>query len=47
VPGYEGTAPGLSITAVGERVQVAVDQDVVCLTLSADGTGEDITEGPC
>jgi hypothetical protein len=47
VPGYEGTAPGLSITAVGERVQVAVDQDVVCLTLSADGTGEDITEDPC
>lgn len=46
-PGYEGTAPGLSITPVGERVQVAVGQDVVCLTLSPDGMGGNITEGPC
>jgi hypothetical protein len=47
VPGYEGTAPGLSITAVGERVQVATDKDVVCLTLSPHGTGEDISAGAC
>ena len=46
-PGYEGSAPGLSITAVGERVQVAVGQDVVCLALSPDGMGENITAGAC
>jgi hypothetical protein len=38
---------GMVVTAVGERVQVTIDQDVVCLTLSADGTGEGIVPGPC
>jgi hypothetical protein len=47
LPYYDGLAPGLLITAVGERIQVALDQDVVCLTLSADGAGGDIAEGPC
>jgi hypothetical protein len=47
LPAYEGMTPGLVVTAVGDRVQVAIDKDVVCLTLSADGTGEDIADGPC
>jgi hypothetical protein len=47
LPGYEGMAPGLVITPVGEKVQVAVGPDAVCLTLSADGMGEDIAPGPC
>ncbi len=47
LPGYEGLAPGLVLTPVGERIQVAVEQDVVCLTLSADGMGENIVPGPC
>jgi len=47
LPAYDGMVPGLVITAVGERVQVTVDQDVVCMTPSSDGTSEDITVGPC
>jgi hypothetical protein len=47
LPGYEGVVEGLVMTAVGERVQVAIGPDVVCLTLSVDGMGEDIAEGPC
>ena len=46
-PFYDGLAPDLVITAVGERIQVAVGQDVVCLTPSLDGMSEDITDGPC
>jgi len=44
---YEGMAPGLVITAVGDRIQVLIDQDVVCLTPSGDGMGENIYDGPC
>ena len=47
LPYYDGVAEGLAITAVGERVQVALGQDVVCLTVSAAGNSEDIAEGPC
>jgi hypothetical protein len=47
LPYYDGIAPGLAITAVGAQIQVAVDQDVVCLTLSADGMGENVVPGPC
>lgn len=47
LPGYEGLVEGLVITPVGERVQVAVGPDVVCLTLSADGMGEDVVPGAC
>ena len=47
LPGYEDVAPGLAIVAVGESVQVTVEPDVVCLTLSADGMGEQIVPGAC
>jgi hypothetical protein len=47
LPGYEGLVEGLTVTAVGERIQVAVGPDVVCLTPSADGFGENIVPGPC
>ena len=48
VPYYDGLVPKtLDVTAVGGRVQVTVDDESVCLTLSPDGYGEDITDGPC
>jgi hypothetical protein len=47
LPGYEGVVEGLVVTAVGERIQVAVGPDVVCLTPSAQGFGENIVPGPC
>jgi hypothetical protein len=47
LPYFTDIDPALAITAVGGRIQVALDQDVVCLTVSADGTGEDIVNGPC
>ncbi|MGY1805331.1 hypothetical protein ACI78T_18760 [Blastococcus sp. SYSU D00922] len=47
LPYYEGVAPDLVITAVGELVQVAIGADVVCLTPSEDGFAEDIAPGPC
>ncbi|TYP90345.1 hypothetical protein [Blastococcus xanthinilyticus] len=47
LPYYEGLAPDLSVTAVGERVQVSAGGGTVCLTVSADGSGEDVTDGPC
>ena len=47
LPYYDGAAPGLAITAVGPRVQVAIGPDVVCLTLSPDGSGEDVVPGTC
>jgi hypothetical protein len=47
LPYYEGIAKSLDITAVGERIQVTLDKESVCLTLSPDGMGEDIAEGPC
>ena len=37
LPSYEGIAEGLEITAVGQRIQVTLDQETVCLTLSFYG----------
>jgi hypothetical protein len=39
--------PGLAIAAVGNRVQVTVAQEVVCLRPSQYGNAEDIEPGPC
>lgn len=47
LPYYEGIAKSLDITAVGDRIQVTLGNESVCLTLSPDGIGEDIAEGPC
>jgi hypothetical protein len=56
VPGYQkmvgDVVVSLDAVAVGERVQVSAEdfdgyQEVVCLTLSAEGTGENIAKGPC
>jgi len=48
VPYYDGLVPtSLDVTAVGDRVQVTVDSESVCLTLSPDGFGENIADGPC
>lgn len=47
LPYYEGLAPDLVIAAVGERVQVTLGADVVCLTPSPDGFAEDIAAGAC
>jgi hypothetical protein len=47
LPYYDGTAPDLVITAVGERVQVGLGGETVCLTVSPDGYSEDIADGPC
>jgi hypothetical protein len=47
LPSYEGIAEGLEITAVGNRIQVTLDQETVCLTLSFYGNAEDIIDGPC
>ncbi|WP_164704426.1 hypothetical protein [Blastococcus litoris] len=47
LPYYDGLAPDLAITAVGEFVQVAIGADIVCLAPSEDGFAEDIAAGPC
>ncbi|WP_158544561.1 hypothetical protein [Blastococcus sp. TBT05-19] len=47
LPWYEGTTPDLVITAVGPLVQVSTGGQVVCLTPSPDGFGEQIADGPC
>jgi hypothetical protein len=47
LPLYEGVVAGLIITAVGDRVQVNIDEDVVCLTPSPDGMGEHVVPGGC
>ncbi|RBY87862.1 hypothetical protein [Blastococcus sp. TF02A-30] len=47
LPYYEGIAPDLAITAVGQRVEVTAGGETVCLTPSADGFAEDIVDGPC
>jgi hypothetical protein len=47
LPYYEGIAPDLVITAVGERVEISTGGETVCLTPSGDGFGEDIVPGAC
>jgi hypothetical protein len=47
LPYYEGLAEGLEIIAVGDRIQVTLDEETVCLTLSYYGNSEDIEDGPC
>jgi len=47
LPLYEGLMEGLEIIAVGDRVQVTLRHETVCLTLSYYGNSEDIADGPC
>lgn len=47
LPYYEGLAEGLEIIAVGDRIQVTLRHETVCLTLSYYGNSEDIADGPC
>jgi hypothetical protein len=47
LPLYEGLMEGLEIIAVGDRIQVTLRHETVCLTLSYYGNSEDIADGPC
>jgi hypothetical protein len=47
LPLYEGLMEGLEIIAVGDRIQVTLRNETVCLTLSYYGNSEDIADGPC
>jgi hypothetical protein len=47
LPYYEGIDKMLDITAVGQRIEVTFRGETVCLTLSVNGYGEDIVDGPC
>jgi hypothetical protein len=48
MPDFTDIAPGLSVSAVDQRVQVDLDGQSACLTLSADGsTDGTVVDGPC
>jgi len=47
LPYYAAIDKMIDLTAVGERIQVTFRDETVCLTLSTDGDGENITDGSC